>query len=82
MASNTYEEAARERKVSAMVSVIDRAATEKGVGVEQIINAFERWTAEDWKRVDRLAQLKTKSSDTTKKAVIQRFRDRLNLDAF
>lgn len=80
MSDNQYEVAARLRKVSAMVTVIDRAAVEKGIHeADRILDAFTRWTDKDWARVDRLAQLKTKSSKTTRELVVEEYKKRAEL---
>lgn len=77
---NPYEVAARQRKVSAMVAVIDSAALAKGINPHSepnlILDAFERWTEQDWKRVDRLAKLKTKSSAKTRAEVVETYKKR------
>ena len=83
MAENTYEAAARLRKVSAMVGTIDRAAISKGIDPHtephRILDAFTKWTETDWARVDRLAQLKTKSSQKTRAAVVNEYKKREEL---
>lgn len=78
--ANEFEHIARLRKVAAMVRVIDRAARRKGIDPQldahRILDAFTRWTEQDWARVDRIAELKTKSSAVTRSQVIDEYKKR------
>lgn len=83
MASNSYEESARLRKVSSMVGAIDRAALAKNINPHtnpaRVLEALEKYTEDNWKVVDKVAGLKNKSSQTTREAVKQEYGKRIQL---
>ncbi len=81
--ANSWEEAARYRKVADMVGAIDRAALAKGIDPhndpKRVLEALERYSQENWAVVDKVARLKNKSSETTRKAVKEEYEKRIRL---
>ena len=77
---NSYEIAARAKKIAAMVDAIDRAAVGRGMDVYEdagtILSALEKYTEQSWSIVDRVAKLKNKSSDETREKVKEKYRER------
>lgn len=78
---NTYETTARAAKVDQMVGAIDRAAIKRGFDIYEdagkILASLEKYTEENWKTVDKVAMLKSKSSDLTRKMVKEIYRKRI-----
>jgi hypothetical protein len=81
---NDYESAARARKIVAMMAAIDKAAIAKGIdpygNAGQVWLAINEWKDSDWDRVDRVAQLKHKSSKTTREEVKKNYMNRANAE--
>ena len=71
--SNEYEEKARAAKVSAMIAAIDAAALRIGRKPEQVLFSLKLYGNKEWTTVDRIAKLKTISSDVTREAVINHY---------
>ncbi len=81
---NSYEEAARARKVITMVSSIDRAAIAKNIdphgNAGQVLLALIGYSSVQCAIVDRVSKLKTCSSEETRKAVKKVYSDRATSD--
>lgn len=77
---NSYATEARAKKVSAMVAVIDRAATKRGLepfeDASRILESLEKYTDESWAVVDKVARLKHVSSKETRGKVKDKYRER------
>lgn len=84
--SNAYKVAAQSKKVTAMVAAIDRSAIKRRPPIDpfgnagQVLLALSGYTDNNWFTVDRVAQLKSKSSPEVREKVKQVYRDRANND--
>lgn len=83
---NSYRSIARAKKVDSMVAAIDSAAKSRGWDIyedaDKILASLEKYTEANWAIVDKVSKVKRKSSDETRKAVKQIYRDRAETTPF